>query len=251
MLLAALISAVAVGPTGCGSNSGHGDPEADATTSALPQQRPIDALQAAGQALTREAFKLRITPGRMSMVGEGVVDPIGRTAAITMGFRGSSYRIEVIMLGDDFYLRLSGFEDAPEQWLHLAASAASGRCVQGIHFDDLARFQTLSAGILDVKWDGDRRLKGTVDLIKPAKVDKVVLNALEEKATEVPFIAKVDDQGRLVDFHVGVRQVAPTHSQDLGMTYSDFGTTVEVEAPPASETIEMPARVLRSLSEDC
>ena len=69
------------------------------------------------------------------------------------------------------------------------------------------------------------------------------VKALGAKANAVPFTAKADDQGRLIELVIDMGAVMPSAGK-MTTTYSDFGTEVRVEAPPAAEVIEMPKEML-------
>ncbi|MGH3738125.1 MAG: hypothetical protein ACRDT6_21315 [Micromonosporaceae bacterium] len=94
--------------------------------------------------------------------------------------------------------------------------------------------------------------EGTLDLKKyaetyakpeEAKELKEILKDLGPEAQKVPFTATVDDAGRLTSMTTTMKitQDGEKVTVEQEMKYSDFGTKVDVEKPPADKTQEAPA----------
>lgn len=244
-----LVAALAVGVAGCDSVAGGDSASGDGTNTSVEQKKPIDALNEAGQKLNSETFKLEmVMPGGME--ADGVVDAPNKKASMTMAvsFGGSNLKTEVIMLSKDFYVKVSGVPGAPNQWMHLDASKANADSPLGmINMNDPSGYQAWSGALVSVEYDGERAFKGTIDLTKSPTADEATLETLGDKAKEVPFTAKVDGEGRLVELVIDLSAIEPS-LKAVKTRYFDFGTQVDVEAPPASETIEAPAELLDALS---
>jgi hypothetical protein len=241
---AALVAALGLALTGCGTNgtsetpAGNGSGEA-----AAPSSAPADAreeLSAAALKLNEDTVRVEIESSVLS--GGGVLDPKARQADMTMKMGGAgSFRM--LMVGNDGYLKYDGVPGMPDKWLHLD-SAALGQA--GLMPDgDPGGAKQLIAGVVEVEKKGDREFSGVLDYAKAKPGDKAV-EQMGEKARAVPFTARVDDQGRLVELVVDTSVLHESLGK-MTTSYSDFGTKVEISKPPAGETQEAPASLLESL----
>jgi hypothetical protein len=84
-----------------------------------------------------------------------------------------------------------------------------------------------------------RHFTGTFTTAAVAKALSLPTPSSSSGATPAPtvaFTADLDDQGRLTRYHLDVpRTKGGTYPMDL--TYSDFGTPVTVQAPPADQIV--------------
>lgn len=246
-----LVAALAVGVSGCGSdssNGGGGDSNKQGNA-AVQTDKPIDALNAAAAKLNNETFKVEMVMGK-ELSATGVMDPAGKKASMTMemSLGSTSLNVGMIMIDTDIYVKMSGMAGMPEQWMHIDGSKAKGGSPFGsLNLNDPSGFKNLANALNDLERDGDRGFKGTIDLTKAPNIDESTVSTLGDKAKAVPFTAKIDDQGRLVEFVMDLEAFAPSLGQ-IKTTYFDFGTDAKIEAPPASETIEAPSELVDSFT---
>jgi hypothetical protein len=97
----------------------------------------------------------------------------------------------------------------------------------------------------DVTDAGNGSYQGTIDLTKVAG-SGVSVDVLGGKGNKVPFTAKVDDQGRLTELTIDLSTIDAQLGK-MTTTYSDFGATVTVAAPPAADVVEAPESLLQAL----
>lgn len=244
----ALVAAVSFGLSGCGgADGGSGSPAAGASSSA-PQLEPREELRAAAQKLNESTAKVAFS--MTGFTGNGVVDPATKRAqmAMNVGAGNQAMKMDVIAVDQDVYLRLQNVPNLPDKWLHIDSSKLpAGSQLQMMREGDPLNANGLMAGVTELERTGDRAFKGTLDLTKAPNADEDALKTLGEKAKAVPFTAKLDEQGRLIELVVDMQSVQPGLSE-MTTTYSDFGVPVNVEKPAASEVQEAPAEVLRAFS---
>jgi hypothetical protein len=82
-----------------------------------------------------------------------------------------------------------------------------------------------------------------LDMTNAPGLAQKTIAGLGAKATAVPFTAQTDLKGRLVQLVVDMGAVSPGAGK-MEIAYSDFGTPVTVEAPPAAQVTEMPKELL-------
>jgi hypothetical protein len=231
--------ATALGLTGCGPTEDKAAPAAAPVSTA-----PADASAALGAAagkLTKESMHVDITlAGGAAMTG--VADSRARTADMSMSLgTASADKLRIIRIGDDMWMQAGGSLGAlvggSDKWMHLAISEMSSAIGSG---DPAAAAEMLRTAT-DVQSVGDHAFKGTIDLTRSTTAQSTI-KALGDKAKAVPFTARTDAEGRLVEMTVDMSTVASA-AGEVTTKYSDFGTPVSVKAPPRSKIIEAPATV--------
>ena len=171
------------------------------------------------------------TPAPTAAATAGATDPAAAkelTAAATK-------------LGDDMYMRFTGglANVMGKKWMHLdAADLKAGSNFAVLPQDDPTGAQSLAKAVTQVAKQGDT-YTGVIDITKAPSLNKDSLKALGAKSNTVPFTAKVDGSGRLVEMNVDMSAIAPT-AGTMKTTYSDFGTKVKVSKPPADQVTEPP-----------
>jgi hypothetical protein len=78
-------------------------------------------------------------------------------------------------------------------------------------------------------------------------VDKVTVDSWGTAASQVPFTAGLDDQGRLSALTIQPPPVNGKASPPIEVLYTDYGTTVDAQRPAASEIVEAPANFYKAL----
>jgi hypothetical protein len=243
---AALVAAFAL--AGCGpdkpATKAGGTPVA--ITSSAPATTPADpaaelAAAAAGQA--KQSMRVSMTMGK-TLAMSGVVDAAAGKADMVMDMStsGRTMKIDVRRLGRNFWMRFEGELGglSGHKWMHLDTATVQGGGGLLSGGDPAQAAKTVKA-MVHVQKVGDHEFTGTLDLTRAQTVPKSALKDLGAKAKAVPFTAKTDARGRLVEMSVDMSKLAP--GEDLGVMttrYSDFGTPVTVHAPPASQVTELP-----------
>ena len=254
LAIASLALVAGLGLTACGngdSTSTGKTGSGAAATQAAEKLDPAADLAAAAKKLGEQSMKLDMDmAGAMSMTG--VADPKAGTANMTMdmGALGKGAKIEMRKVGNDLYMKFGGQMgdmlkggSSSKAWMHIDASKLAEGSNYNISPDDPAGTKAMLEAITGVERVGEDGFKGTLDLTKSARFNKGdSLKALGDKATKVPFTAKKDSEGRLVELNLDMSAIQPG-TGTIKTKYHDFGTPVSVEAPPASQVQEMPAQL--------
>ncbi len=236
----ALVAALSIALTGCddgttATGGGAPAPSRAATTTAPADAR--EALLAGARKLNEDS--VRVTMDSVAIKGEGIMDPRRNVADLKMVMLLEE--THMINIRDDVYLR----SDA-ESWWHVDKSALpAGSPLDVMPDGDPAGINKLVNSVAEVRSTGDRAFAGTLDYTRTMAADADI-RAMGDKARAVPFTAKVDEQGRLVEFVLDLSAASPL-AGELTTRYHDFGVPVTVQAPPAAQVEEIPAAVLESL----
>lgn len=247
LALVAAVGLAGCGPTGTSTTSGSGAPAGSAAaTGAAAGLTPEKELAAAATKLGEQSMRIDMDmAGAMSMSGKA--DPKTGLAemSMTLGALGDT-KVELRKVGDDLFMKFGGgmgkslTKDSAKPWMHLDASKiADGSSFNILPKDDPGGAKAMLAAMTGVQKTGDRAFKGTLDLTKMPQYQKRGLDALGDKATKVPFTATADAEGRLTEMTMDMSGLG-AGSGKVKTTYSDFGTPVDVEAPPASQVGELP-----------
>lgn len=242
LAIAGLALVTAVGLAGCGPSQDKAAPSAPAGAPAevAKQADPAAELAAAAAKLSEQSMKVKMeTVGGLRV--SGVADPKARTADMSMSTgTGSGGDVKMLRVGNDMWMKFSGSLGAlagDGKWMHVdIRDMANGA------YGDPAAAEKMIKATANVQRSGDHAFKGTLDLTKAQTVSKQAVKAMGEKATAVPFTAKTDGTGRLVEMTVDMEGIAPG-AGTMKTTYSDFGTPVSVKAPPAAQVEELPSQL--------
>ncbi|MGK5522118.1 hypothetical protein ACSNN9_22555 [Micromonospora sp. URMC 107] len=245
----ALVAALALGLTGCGTKTDADAPAGNggATTGAAPaSSAPADAraeLSAAAQKLNQQSVKMQLKSSVIT--GSGSMDPATKTGDMTMKM-GAQGTFRILLIGNDAYLKITGMQGMPKKWLHMDATklGKSGQ-LNLMPEGDPGGAKQMVDSVVDAEKTGPGSYSGTLDYTR-TKADDKAIQALGDKAKAVPFTARVDDQGRLVEFAIDT-QVLHESLGTMITTYSDFGAPVTVEKPAASDTQEAPQELIESM----
>jgi hypothetical protein len=256
LAIAGVALVAALGLAGCGpaqdkAKAGTGAPAAATAAATGTGQTDAKAeLAAAAQKLAEDSMKIDMDmAGTMSMTG--VADPKAGTAKMSMdmGSLADNAKIEVRKVGNDIYLKFGGSlaklvgSASAKPWMRLdVAKLSEGSSFNIMPKDDPAGTKAMLAAMTKVERVGDNGFKGTLDLTKTPKYHKESLKALSTKATDVPFTATTDGQGRLTELTLDLSAMGAGVGK-IKTTYSDFGTPVSVEAPPAAQVGELPSEL--------
>ncbi|GAB3143568.1 hypothetical protein GCM10027290_20080 [Micromonospora sonneratiae] len=251
------VSLLTPGLTACG-------PADDAPTTkseapAIPAD-PKEALLASTKEIAKGNFAFAIKSNGTD--GEGVVHMASRSARLTMkaGDASSEFsmEMELIYVEPDSWVKVKiggamaqmpGMEKLNSgKYLHLDQSKIKD--IEDLQFDfadvDPAGAELLTKAIIDVQKTGEGTYSGTLDLSKASESglsDEEVLKALGAKANSLPFTAKLDTQGRLVELAIKIPASGEIKEQELTVTYSNYGTATAPQKPAASDVEEAPAEM--------
>ncbi|MGA5303213.1 hypothetical protein ACPCHT_25010 [Nucisporomicrobium flavum] len=254
LAIAGLALIAGLGLTGCGpddSTSTGATGSGAAATQAAGKLDPAADLTAAVSKLGEQSVKVDMDmAGALSMTG--VADPKAGTARMSMdmGALGKGTKIEMRKLGDDLYMKFGGQlgemlkgGTSTKPWMHIDATKLGEGSNFALPKDDPAGTKAMLQAVTSVERVGTDGFKGTLDLTKSPRFNKGdQLKSLGDKATKIPFTAKKDSEGRLVELTLDMSAIQPGTGK-IKTKYSDFGTPVSVEAPPASQVGEMPSQL--------
>jgi hypothetical protein len=244
LAIAGFALVTAIGLAGCGPSQHKTATSAPAGAPAAEvakQADPAAELAAAAAKLGEQSMKVR-----MEMAGgvsvSGVADPKAQTADMSMstGTGSGGTDIKMLRVGNDMWMKFSGSLGTLAgngKWMHLDIK----EMVNGAYGDPAATAKMINA-TANVQRTGDHAFKGTLDLTKAQTVSKAAVKAMGDKANAVPFTARTDETGRLVELTVDMGGIAPG-AGTMKSTYSDFGTPVSVKAPPAAQVEELPSQL--------
>lgn len=248
--IAALALATLLGLAGCndaGTRTASETPSgAGATTAAAKAETSADAkaaLAAAAGKLADTSMKVGLEmAGTMSMSMKGVAEPKAGLADMSMSVAGTDMQFRQV--GEVVYLKIAGggTKIAEGKWMRMDVANLKGGSMSMLGGKDPAGAQALVNATTKVENDGPNGFKGVIDLSKSPTYNEEQLKALGSKATEVPFKATTDAEGRLVKLELDMNQMA-SGAGTMTATYSDFGAPVDVKAPPAAEVVEAPAEI--------
>jgi hypothetical protein len=246
LTIAGVALVAAVGLSSCGTSADKAGGKAGGT--AAPAGAPATTAQAdataeladAAAKLAGESMHVGITmAGGVTMTG--VADAKAQTADMSMTLgAGLADQLRIIRVGSDMWARGDGSIGAlvggSDKWVHLDISQMSSLIGSG----EPATAAKLLRSAADVRSAGDHRFTGTIDLTKAETSSAAP--SMGAKAKAVPFTARTDDQGRLIEMKIDMSGVA-SGAGVVTSTYSDFGTPVSVKAPAKSTTVEAPTRL--------
>jgi hypothetical protein len=231
------------------------------TTTTSPPMDPNDSGQPA--------------PMTMTMTGEGVIDFSGAASSMTMSMFGMG-NLEMRQVGNTIYMRMPEEFRAqmPEAkpWIEMDLDAmyeqqygANPAQMQGGAMGDPTRQLEYLRGVSDsVEKVGTEKVRGvqttryeaTVDLRKEvagqdAEVREVQEELIKQLGTsKLPIEVWIDDQNRVRRYAMDMKVPIPDNASAPGMPkdgkvqtsivaeYYDFGTPVEVQAPPEDQTMD-------------
>jgi hypothetical protein len=245
-----LMTAFALAVAGCGGSDGAGANNKPAAQ----VQDPTTALAEASKKLSQNSFAVNATLGTAGTM-TGKMDPAGNRGVLSskVTAEGTTVKFDIRVIDTDFYLKmdvggaaLPGMD--PKKWIHLDGTKLPANSSLGVKPGELdpANAEKVLKAATKVERVGDRGFKGTLDFSKlqgVAGISKKDVTGLADKGKSVPFEARVDDQGRLVNMKVDVPKVPGVDIESIDVTYSDFGTKVDVQKPAAGEVNEAPAMV--------
>jgi hypothetical protein len=242
----AVLASATFALAGCaGSSSGTGGASASAAPSPTS---PKEALQAAVKQLSQTTYKYAaIGPG---LNGHGAVDPVGKKFSLSL------IRTDFVLIGSDLYAKLDwGAENSisgiPTTWMHLDP-AKLGKDTPP-HLDpsaiDPTQTSAVFGGLVDAQRVDATHYNATFDLTNAGgsslNTESPTLKKLGDKAKAAPGTVTLDEQGRLTSLTIDLSSVGSDLS--IKNTFSDYGSPVSLNPPPAADTVEAPKSVYEVL----
>jgi hypothetical protein len=255
LAVTSLAVATLIGLSGCGpkseSTAGGGTPATTTTTTTatVAPAEPAAELVAAASKLADTPAKVRMTAlGGVEM--KGALDAKNRKSELTMTM-GAGGGMVMRQVGTDLYVKANGsigsvIGATEGKWMHIDTTKVSESSTLNLKNNDPQAAAKMLAASTKVEKTGEHTFKGTLDMTKAQTANADALKSLGSKATAVPFTAQTDAEGRLTELSIDMNSIA-SGAGEMTMAYSDFGTPVSVEAPPASEVVEMPAKFRKSM----
>jgi hypothetical protein len=254
------MAAVALAVTGCTADNdttpgaggpASGTPSASASVG-LADPAAASELGSATAALGTTSFKVTMTSGP-GLKLTGLMDaPHGLgTGTLTATGPNTEITVKTLIADKDLYVQVPGVTKAGT-WTHVDVSRLPEGANVGLRPGqiDPANTAKLLTATTNVQKVGSREYQGTLDLTKAAGVagvSQAMIDAWGAQAQNVPFTAGVDEQGRLSAMTVQLPAMNGKPSAPLEVLYTDFGTTVDVKKPAASEVTEAPDELYTSL----
>jgi hypothetical protein len=255
--LAVIVLAVAMTAAACGSG-GSGD----AAVSIETLQAAASNTQASDSSRYTMDMTLDVDGESVAITADGVMSGDGKNGQLTvsMPIVGS---IEERVVDGVIYMNLGSFPGAPEsvagKWIKLdpeqleaqggmlgdvAGQTETNSPKQGLEYLQGLSGDVQDLGQEDVNGVTATHYRATIDY---AKVLDQLPNASAEtrdalgKLGTVPADLWIDDQDRVVKVHMTIDAGgfgAGAGTAELTMELSDFGTPVDVQAPPADQTVD-------------
>jgi hypothetical protein len=245
--LAVVSTVMLLGLTGCSQASdAAGDAPATAAATTAPAD-PAQRLKASTKDIEAGNYSFQFKSDLLT--GSGYVHTPGKGSKLDLAYDAPDGKISAqLRVVDSTTLArivVDGKAVAGDgKWLRLdAAKTAESELVSYIADADVPGAGQILATATDVvETRGD--LTGMVDLAKPQGVpslDQSTLDAIAKSIHRVPFVATLDEQGRLTKLVLDL--VAPSAGRlyPIELNYSDYGNATAEAAPPAGEIAPAPA----------
>ncbi|MEV0605838.1 hypothetical protein AB0I61_05610 [Polymorphospora rubra] len=255
--LAGLVAAslLTLGTTGCIRVWSHGPAETDAAPSVSPTPDLRQALVDSTRVFDRGSFLYTVTGGSEDIVG--VVDLASESTAAKFLFDidGDPGTLEFILIDEDVWVRIdygdelnkaAGIDSWSDKYLLLdparvpdVLDIAAGESDSS----DPALAAVLFQAATDVRDTGAGTYRGTVDLGKVTEsmlLDEAMLEALGAAAASIPFEARIDAEGRLVELSISTPAAGEIEARNIKIVYSQFGTATPPRRPTAAQSMRAP-----------
>jgi len=257
------MAAVALAVAGCDDTSTGATPDtsasaeasggADASSGAAADPAAVQALSAAAAKLGQTSFKITVTSGAGFKLTGAIDAPHGvGQAELTAAGSNASINVKSVLAGEDLYVQVPGITKAGT-WTHLDGSRLPANATIGLRPGQIDPVNTANmlGATTDVHSTGTNSYAGSVDLTKAAGVagiSQVTIDGYGAAASQVPFTAGLDDQGRLSELAITLPAANGKPASTVDALYTDYGAPVTVQKPAASEITEAPDSVYEALA---
>jgi hypothetical protein len=253
------LAAVALAVAGCDNSttatpaaSSAASPSTAASSGVAADPAAVSALSAATAKLDQTSFKITVTSGSGFKLTGAIDAPNGvGTADVTASGPNASVNVKTLLIDKDLYVQVPGLTKAGT-WTHVDGARLPADANIGLRPGQIDPVNTASllSSTTDVHSTGSNSFAGTLDLTKAAGlagISKVTIDGYGAAASQVPFTAGLDDQGRLSELTINVPAVNGQQAQPIDALYTDYGSPVTVQRPAASAVTEAPDSIYQAL----
>ena len=226
------------------ADAGDAEPAADGADrtagESVPKDEFMDLYRASVEDLTTAEVVMDMTGSGMEISAEGVVDYSSEPAAMELSYTGDGQNMDMVMLDNVMYMSSPEFG---EKWVKFdVGEAAEGMGLDlNAQMDMRQMLDTFEAGLTDVEYVGEEQVDGddtdqyrlTVDT--EALTGEIDLSELGAAGAQLPKTMTFDI---FFDDDEQFRRMAMDIDKSTSMTmdFDNWGTDVDIEAPPADQT---------------
>jgi uncharacterized protein YaiE (UPF0345 family) len=252
-----LLAATSFGMAACTTPSTNSPGSAPTTTTA-PQLSAADAFTKALGTLKTTGFDATVTQDSIGVTIKSSVDYSTKSASqsATVSAGGLNLSVDVIEVNSDLWVKADmgplarGANIDKTKWYKVDASKLKP---DALPFD-LSGAEPLGIGsvftsVSNVARTDATHLTGTVDLTKatgPEAPDKSTITDAGAAAAAVPFVATLDDQGRLTELKL--TPAAANKDLDFDVTFSNYGSPTSISAPAAADVLPATDGIYQALN---
>jgi hypothetical protein len=97
-------------------------------------------------------------------------------------------------------------------------------------------------GVITAESVSPTQIKGTTDLSKsaPKLIPATSVAKLDATSKVAPFVVTLDEQGRITKVVLSLPKIEALPAADLTVSYAGYGSTVQITAPTAADTVPAP-----------
>jgi hypothetical protein len=231
--------------TGCGANSPDG---ADGDNGRV-ETDPTVVLASSTTALGEESFRYEMSMGDiMSMTG--AMDPEAQAGQMDLwfGMDGMEMEMKFVFIETSVWMNMGELNTmlgAETPWTLLDLSRVGPEGIFGFEPGDTdpAGATEMLQNLGEVEQVGDRSFAGVIDITSTEHpmFDDEFLDMVGEEAATLEFTATIDDQDRLEQFSITLPPMPDLPVNTIEMRFFDYGSAVDITAPPGDEVSEAPA----------
>jgi hypothetical protein len=245
----AVLAVAALGACGDKKPAASSDPGATgapaaATTAAQSSDAKAELLAGVTK-LTSSSAKIHMTSFG-GIVGDGSFDASKKLVDLKLDM-STLGNVSMRQVGNDLYIKYGGSAAktfANGKWMHIDASKMPANSALSLEKNDPRNSAKMLEAATKVEKSGEGKFTGTIDVAKSPSATPQMLKMLDGKSTEMPFTAEVNSDGYLSKMSVDLKSIG---AGETIAQYSDMGTNVQVSAPPAKQTVEMPKSAIQMM----
>jgi len=239
------------GLTACKSDTS--EPAGGGSSAAAVPADPKEALLASTKEIEKGNFTFTLAGDGLS--GKGLVHKPSNSAQFSMKFddgSGMSMGMDLIYIEPDSWVMLDlgelgamipGAEKWKGKYQHLDQSKVKGAGELSRYMEEVdpAGSAKLTKSITEVQKTAEGSYTGKLDASAAsdsATLDADMVKALGAQAKALPFTAKLDAQGRLIELVISVPAAGETKAHDIKIAYADYGNATAAQKPAADKVVE-------------
>jgi hypothetical protein len=217
----------------------------------------VAELKAAAAKTDGQPFAFTVAVGTV-VTGSGKQDGTGNAMSFDLNVSapssGLQVKANVLVISPDLWVKVDfgalagaipGLGPVGDKWMHVDASKVGSGAAFGIKpGKDLLSPSALISGVTTARRTSSTGYAGTIDLTKSTLPFAQQLGA---SAAPVPFTATVDSSGRVASIVI-TPPVSASTTGTVTLTYSGYGTPVNLQPPPAAQTVPAPDMIYQFLS---